>query len=498
MASSINPQPAIGNIVSYDDGCPGDTPCDCITLSNATFTHSSLASVNASFPLGTEADLAILYQPSWATAKIVGQNLVITGTGPHGDNILVYEVTNACSKACITVKIIVRTACTPTGNIVRNLSYRTLDNLVNEDIAIPVSSQIVSTDIGPIQANIYGTVINLNGVLQTPIAPSYSIKLKDDCGEFTISGNVVECVSPKISSLIGTGVLEKGIYATFGWVIEMAGPLIVRSVTGMPSGMAYAVSQNNPSVGFATITVAGTPVDNPCPSGSCQINFNTSTDCGLFPVSRSISQQPCRTVKVVRDVGSPVMKIGEPVNFCKVVTGYAPTISDYSDLPLGVTVDIAAGPGPGEHTVCLTGTPVFDPCTTVNGAKCACTKVYLTNSCGTKEIQFCTSIDMYVRHTSCIGTVKITNNPDKTTTIEVIGVEPGVNCNVWIGLAGVNTPGQVLTIDQTGYGTLTVNTPPDAGGSDPLNCINVSHPNCALVQIGAPVATYCAKRIEGG
>lgn len=477
----------VGTVVTYAAGCPGDPSCECIPLSTTTFTKSSTTSVNVNVALPSPATLTPLYQPAWATGVMSGSDLVITGTAPKGENVLVYEAKNECSTACITVKLTVTVPCTPPANVVAPLSYKTADNTAYLDTAIPEGSEIIDASVGTAQASVYGKTLNISGVLQQPFPTTYLVHLKNDCGSYTVSGPVVECVSPSISQITGSAVLEKGVVGQYGWVVQGTGSLSVKSSSGIPAGMVFNVIQNSPSVGYSEVRVSGTPIDNPCPNGSCTTKFQVSTDCGVIELSRNVTQQPCRAIQIVGETGSSTFVVGTPVNYCKIVSGYEPTIEDFSELPLGVTVSIAPHTVAGQWKVCLAGTPIQDPCNTTTGTVCNCAKVMLKNSCGTKEVQFCTAVDMIVRPTYCLGLVKYTPQPSGKIRVEIIGAAPNTTATV----LDLNIPVSIA-LDGMGYGFADVVNPFTATTSGSGYCITVIHPTCALVIAGGPVSLYCS------
>lgn len=472
--------------ISYADECSDvETSCDCVPLSTAKYELTSTTTVLKVIALGGPATVMPLYQPAWAVGAIVGNDLVITGTAPTGSNALVYEVSNECSKACITVILTVTGACSAQANIVTPIQYKSSDNSVLSDIPIPADSEILSASVGSASASIYGSTLNISGLLQPPVPATYSVSLRNECGTYTVSGNIDQCVAPRIYQVIGSSTLEKGVATSYGWVIEATGNVTVRSSSGMPAGMSYSVAQNTPSVGLATVSVSGTPVEDPCPSGTCENKLTVFSNCGQIELSRKIIQQPCRAVQVIGSVGESSFALGEVVNYCKIVSGYEPTIADFTDVPIGLAVTVSPDTVAGQWKVCLTGTVLADPCNKETGIDCRCAKVSLKNKCGTKEIEICTAISRTPVPKFCIGLVTATElgtaaPGTREYSVQVVGVTPNSEIELFhqeIGTSGNVSPSVKVMSDALGNYTGTV-VLALTGGS---HCLHVKHQDCVLI-----------------
>lgn len=471
-----NPQGAqapIGNLISYAD-CPMES-CDCIPLNGGVRNFSSGTSVNISAAVGVGAALDVLDAPSWATASLVGGNVVVTGTAPVGSHTLVYQVTNECSHECLVIKLAVSGVCTPPANIVKDIGYNNSDFSIDEEITIPGGS-VVSQDFAGDVA-VYSDELVLTAILTQPYPTSYSISMTSECGDYTVSGQITECKKPVLASIGGSSVLEKGVTASMSWVVAGSGNISIVSQEGVPSGMSLSITQNTPASGQATATLSGAPTDNP---GEGEVRLSVSGKCGSLALSRQFTQQPCRELRVIGETGSSQMVAGSPVNYCKIVQGYEPRMVEYDNLPLGLSVSLAPHTSPNTWIVCISGTPLLDACKkSEDGRICDCATAKLRNSCGEYDVEFCFNLDLgqLNRPSYCVGVYSWDN---ATSTVTVWGVTP--NTTLTIGGTGVSPSS--MTVDATGYGAqvISIETPPL---NQPTVCATISHPTCALVFKGA-------------
>lgn len=478
-----------------NSGCP-EYNCDCQPLTGGVRVASSGTSVNQDFVVGVGATVNVLDAPSWATASVVNDTISITGVAPIGSHTLVYDVINECSKECLVIKIAVaEAACPPPVNIVKNIGYVSGDGNVDQTISLPSGGTIVSEDLD-LNVAVYSGEITISGRLKEPYPTSYLINMTTPCGAYTVSGNYIECVPIKLSSISGSSVFEKGLPASMSWVVEGTGNVSVQSFDGIPAGMTPSVQQNTPSPGFATITIAGSPTDN---TGAGAIKLSLKGQCGVLSVERAFTQQPCRALQITGESGSSQMIVGTPVNYCKIVKGYEPTIEKFENLPLGLSASIAPTTNLNEWSVCLSGTPILDPCKdSEEGKICDCGTVSIKNECGSLDVEFCFNLDVtgLMRPKYCVGVVILTpsaTNP-VTYTIEVIGVTPNTTASIDQSV-GTSSPVQSISIDNTGYGivtgvTFSITAPPYP--SDPCKEIKLKHPTCALiVKDSAVIAKQC-------
>ena len=469
---------ASSNIITYSDECAtsaGD--CTCIELQNRKDTLSSGQTVAQSIDFGTAVEISILSAPAWVQAQSIGTTVSLAGTAPIGQHTLVFQISNECSMACWVVILNVSQVCqSAPNNIIADIAYKTSDDSVFIDIEIAPNSKIVSGgSFAGIYASISDNVINWSGTITQPAPATYLINLKNECGAYTLTGNVVPCVVPKIVQVTGNSVLELNVAGTLGWVVEATGIVSIKSVTGLPAGMSVAVQQAIPVAGKATIIASGTPSENPCSSSSCEIVIVAKAACGEIEINRKFTQQPCRQIQVVSETGTGSLIIGQPATYCKILAGYDPSIVDFSDVPMGMTVTLEPHTVAGQWKLCVTGTPIIDPCATSDGGLiCSCAKIKLKNACGEKEIELCSNLTAVPRPTYCVASVR-KSLQGASVLYEIIGAIPNSEATLSVGPFPNQIPATVL-IDSTGYGSYSVPN----NGTQPA-CVSITHPTCSLV-----------------
>ena len=479
-STSSNP-----NVISFA-GCV-EASCDCIVLTGGVRTLSSPTAVSVLVSVGAGAVVETLDAPAWSTVTVVGSDLLITGTAPVGLAALVYEVSNECSKECVVVKLTVTGSCVPPVDIVRDIGYTNNDFQITTDITIPTGSTFVSGTIPNAQYVVYAVDLAVSATLQQPLPTTYSISMNTPCGPYTISGSLVECKVPRLVQVTGGSVFEVGVPYAMSWIIEATSVLAIASQEGVPLGGTLAIAQSTPSVGFATVTLAGVPTEN---TGAGEIKFVLRGQCGTLAQGRRFSQQGCRALQVVGEFGNNQFVFDglTPVNFCKVVRGYEPTVAEFSGLPLGLEVTVSPAAIAGDWRICITGIHRVDPCVKpeedAGDLLCKCADVKLKNECGTVDIKICYNLDLasFVPKPSyCIGVFDY--NP-VTRIARVWGVVPFSTATLIAFSPEANfnpTPTVTLSIptDATGFGQITV--PLNVIGT-PYSCFGISHPTCALVQ----------------
>lgn len=458
-------------------GCLQPDLCECTPLVGGTRALESGTAVNLEIPLGANGTALKTYGADWATGEVVGNNLTIKGTAPTGKQVLVFELANDCSKACVILEIDVSEPCTSAVNKTQHLTYITGVYKVEKDVDIPEGSAIISSVPESLTAEVYGSVLNLSGTLTSPYPSDYLVTLSSPCGQFTVSGQIAACTPPAVESITGPSVLENGVSAEMTWVLSGTGPMTTGQVTGVPPGMTASITNNSPA-GKTTVTVQGTPTENPCTATSCEISIAVAAACGNITLKRKYTQQPCRTIKVGSAVGNKVFEYEVAGSVGKIISGYTPmSISDFETPPLGLEFVLVAGPGPNEYTVTLEGAPEKDPCTDYSKEICECVKVKVTNPCGDKEIELCYAIKPAEppKPAYCVLIAEV---------IPVTGV-PGVShqLTVWGGAANSvvtirppDRPPTDLTLDVDGYGQTTYYTDGVTAG-----CVTLEHPTCAII-----------------
>lgn len=487
-SASSNP-----NVISFAD-C-AEAPCDCIVLTGGVRTFSSPTTVSVLVTVGAGAVIETLDAPVWSTVTVVGSDLLITGTAPVGLAALVYEVSNECSKECVVVKINVNGNCVPPVNIVRDIGYTNSDFQITTDITIPTGSTFVSGTIPNAQYVVYAVDLAVSATLQQPLPTTYSISMNTPCGPYTISGNLVECKVPRLVQVTGGSVFEVGVPYNMAWIIEATSVLAIASQEGVPLGGTLSIAQNTPSVGFATVTLSGVPTEN---TGAGEVKYVVRGQCGTLAQGRRFSQLACRALQVIGEFGNNQFIFDglTPVNFCKVVRGYEPTVAEFSGLPLGLEVTVSPAPNAGDWRVCITGIPRVDPCVKpeADDQICKCADVKLKNDCGVVEIKICYNLNLasfVPKPTYCIG---VFDYNAATRLFRVWGVVPFSTATVFLDPSS----GVIVSVptDSTGFGQATL--PVSFAIANPAEdvCIQASHPTCALVRAGA-VNVLCFKGIGG-
>jgi hypothetical protein len=178
------------------------------------------------------------------------------------------------------------------------------------------------------------------------------------------------------------------------------------------------------------------------------------------------------------------MSIGSPVNYCKIVRGYEPTIEKFENLPLGISASIAPTSKINEWSVCLSGTPILNSCKeSKDGKICDCGTVSIKNECGSLDVEFCFNLDVTSNNRPgyCVGVVIATKNVNNQYKIEVIGVTPNTEALVYEYkvVNGITWPFPTIKkiqADSTGYGYID-----DVSAVGPCLKLEVEHPTCALV-----------------
>lgn len=465
-------------------GCPDPTSCDCVELVGGTRQVTSGTSVNLAIPLGADAEFVPSFTPSWSAATIVGTDLVITGDAPSGVHTLVYDISNECSSVCIIIDLEVSEPCTTPSNITQDISYVAGEFAVDSSIKIPANSTIISSNAGALDSTVYGSSLALEGNLTYPYPTTYSVTLSTECGNYTVSGNITQCQPPVTAQVLGSSVLERGVSGSMSWVVDATGYLTKLSQTGIPAGMSVSVAQNTPTTGKATVTVSGAPTDNPCTNGNCTIEIKVKNDCGELTLQRKYTQQPCRNIKTVGDSGSKVWQYDVPQSYCKIVEGYTPIeLVNFEGVPYGMDVTLTAGPAANQYTVCVSGTPVADPCKDSATNICECVKVQLKNECGEKEIELCYTLEGSVQKPKfCLIQYKVSASPTSPNdvVIEFFGGPGGTD----VTLDGVENAPVVITLDGDGYGTATITQLPAPTSGSPV-CLTATHATCSFM-----VASY--------
>jgi hypothetical protein len=476
------------NVISYAD-CP-EASCDCVTLTGGVRAATSPVTVNAAFAIGPGASIEILDAPTWATAAIVGTDLLVTGTAPIGTATLVYEVRNECSQECLVLKITVAGECVPPVNIIKNIGYTNDTFVVETELAIPANSTLVSGNVPGGRYSVFAEDLTISAVLVQPFPTSYVINMTTPCGPYTISGSIIECKTPRLDRVTGTSVFEIGVPYAVSWIVEATGTMTITAQENVPSDGVLIVLQNTPSVGFATVTLTGTPTQNP---GAADLKFTLRGQCGSIPLGRKYTQQKCRALLVIGETGNNQFVFDglTPVNFCKIVRGYEPTIADFTGLPLGLQLSITPAAVAGDWLVCVTGIPRVDPCAEPDEETkkiCECIEVKLNNECGDVTIKVCYNLDLasFVPKPSyCIG---VYDYDPITRVFRVWGVVPLSTVTVYMATNG-NIPTFAVVTDATGFAQVTLD-PAFSPNNFPGVCLRATHPTCALVK-KADVDVYC-------
>jgi hypothetical protein len=350
---------------------------------------------------------------------------------------------------------------------------------------------VTSPNTPGVYADVLDGFLNFTGTFQEPIPATYSATLKNECGTYTVSGNVVPCIPPQLTQAVGNTVLERNVAGSFGWVVQATGVVSIKQVAGLPAGMAASVQANTPSAGLSTITIAGTPSENPCQSSSCEVVVNIKASCGEMELRRKFTQQPCRTIAVVGETGNKGIEVGVYGEYCKILTGYDPSIVDMEGVPYGMEVTLNPHTVAGQWILCIKGTPKADPCAdSEEGVACNCAKIKLKNVCGEKDVEICTTLDVTPKLPYCVGMVDI-QQVGTDFKIDIFGVIPNSTATVQVE---PNAPIDV-PINSSGQGTWTGPLPVASNTVD--QCIIVTHPTCFLIRGSKSLKAVCVDALGG-
>lgn len=474
-------------------GCAQPDVCECTPLVAGTVAHETTSPVNFVIPLGSEGTAESMFAPSWAVGQVVGTDFKVTGNAPVGKYTLVYTLKNECSEACVIVDLTVKAACPAPSNITKDVFYNENTLAVNYEIGTPKSSTVVSSSVDELSAEAYETSTAIVGTLKQPLPASYAFQMQSPCGPYTISGNILKCVPPRLESAAGPSQLERDVASTMTWVVIASGDVMPTVVNGIPSGMTYLIQQNTPAVGKATITVSGVPTETECSGSDCEVRIALSSQCGTLLIKKKYTYI-CRAPRPVRDVGSLTWPEGSAVNYCKAFAGFGPMeIVSYEDLPRGLELNLdESATNAGEWNLCVTGNYERDPCEEYKDGKiCKCFKAIVRNECGEKEVEICYTVTYVLpRPIYCVGMWEIVGyNSDDIPIVNIWGVVPGSSVTVYNGDGGV---AQTIPIDNDGYAMNVQLTGQFAAGIS--SCITMAHPSCALLKKG--VATVACKNNE--
>ena len=410
---------------------------------------------------------------AWAIAEVVGGLAVLNGTAPNveGTYPQVIIVGNECGQATVVVKIIVAPPpCTPTPDIVDNISVTTSTRKVDGKFGLSSSGQKIVSKILPsgVSAAIYGSELQVTGTYNGAFPAPYSIVVKGECGNYIVSGSLIECVAIVQTGTTGSSELQNGVPSTYCATVSGVGISVTKS-SGMPAGISFLVTQLTPTT--SSICLIGAP------SGlqdKGEVQLSLSNACGKLDLSMPYTKKEpaagaCVATAKVGETGAQTFTYGVAGSLCYTYTGQALTMINADTPPLGLAITVS---GTGPWTVCLSGTPTLD-LGAGNGVS-GSVDFQLKGDCGTTSHSIPYAIPSQpAKPTYCIGVYEY--NPT-TNVLTVWGAAPSSVVNI------TNATPSSLSLDAFGYGTVTLT--PTAVAPD---CVEISHPTCALVRKQAEV-----------
>jgi len=404
----------------------------------------------------------------WAIAEVVGGLAVLNGTAPNvqGTYPQVIIVSNECGQATVVVKIIVAPPpCTPTADITNDISVATSDKKVDGKVGLATSGQTIVSKTLPsgVSAVIYGSELQVTGTYNGTLPAAYSIVVKGDCGNYTVSGSLTECVAIVQTGTTGSSELENGVPSTYCATVSGVG-VSVTSASGMPTGISFQVTQLTPTT--SSICLIGAPSGLP---EKGEVKLSLANACGkldlTLPYTKKVPVEgACTETAKVSETGAQTFTYGVAGSLCYTYTGQALTMINADTPPLGLTMAVS---GTGPWTVCLSGTPVLD--LGIGNGTSGSVSFELKGDCGTTSHNIPYIIPAQpATPTYCVGVYEYSST---TKVLTVWGAAPSSTVSI------VNATPSTLALDAFGYGTVTL-TPTAVAPQ----CVEISHPTCALVR----------------